>query len=162
MVASSIFYWDSEKPIADESANLDDNESSYPADNESIHLDDGSNKVCFDDLCLGVEIASTSQEISRGLMHREGLDEGKGVLFVFGSERRHGFWMKNMKFSIDMIWIGSDGRVVHIERSVPACREDPCPGYAPSEKAKYVLETRANFSAENGIDIGSMAAIYTP
>ena len=127
-----------------------------------VSPEDNSDRVCFDDLCLGVEIASTSQEISRGLMHREGLDEGKGVLFVFGSERRHGFWMKNMKFSVDMLWISADGRVVHVEHSVPACREDPCPGYAPSEKAKYVLETRANFSAENGIDIGSMAAIYTP
>jgi len=154
LVASSIFYWNSGKSIADESAHLDDNESSY--------LDDSSSKVCFkDDLCLGVEVVSSSQDISGGLMYREGLDEGRGMLFVFGSEGRHGFWMKNMKFSVDMIWIGSDGRVVHVERSVPVCGEGSCPGYAPAEKAKYVLETRANFSAENGVDAGSMAAIYT-
>ena len=127
----------------------------------SVSPADNSDRVCFDDLCLGVEVVSSSQDISRGLMYREGLDEGMGMLFIFGSESRHGFWMKNMKFSIDMIWIASDGRVVHVERSVPACGDGSCRGYAPSEKAKYVLETRANFSAENGIDIGSMAAIYT-
>lgn len=152
MVTLSIFYWDSERPSVDESTYLDDNESSYP---------DSSNKVCFNDLCLGVEVVSTPQEISRGLMYREGLDEGKAMLFVFASDARHGFWMKNMKFPIDMLWISAGARVVHIERSVPPCREDPCPGYAPSEEAKYVLETRANFTLENGIDVGSMAKIYT-
>jgi len=117
------------------------------------------NRVCFDDLCLGVEVVSSSQDIGRGLMYREGLDEGTGMLFVFGSESRHGFWMKNMEFSIDMIWIDDDGRVVHVEHSVPACGEGSCPGYAPVEKAKYVLETKANFSAENGIGAGSEAKI---
>jgi len=160
IVVSSIFYWDSEKPIVGGSIYLDNNESSYPADN-SVHPAENSDRVCFDELCLGVEVVSTPWEINRGLMYREGLDEGAGMLFVFGSERRHGFWMKNMKFSVDMIWIAGDGRVVHIEHSVPACGEGPCPGYAPAEKAKYVLETRANFSAENGIDVGSVAAVYT-
>ena len=127
----------------------------------SVSPADNSDRVCFDDLCLGVEVVSSSQDISRGLMYREGLDEGMGMLFVFGSEGRHGFWMKNMKFSIDMMWISGDGRVVHVEHSVPACGEGSCRGYASSENAKYVLETRANFGAENGIDVGSMAAIYT-
>lgn len=124
-------------------------------------VEQNSNRVCFDELCLGVEVVSTPWEINRGLMYRDGLEEGKGMLFVFGSERRRGFWMKNMEFSVDMIWIAGDGRVVHVERSVPPCREGPCPGYAPAEKAKYVLETRANFSAENGIDVGSEVSVYT-
>ena len=145
MVALSIFYWDSEKPIVD----------------ESTYLDDSSNRVCFDDLCLRVKVVSTPREISRGLMYRDSLEEGTGMLFILGTETRRGFWMKNMKFPIDVLWISSDGRVVHVEHSVPACREDPCPGYAPSEKAKYVLETRANFTAENGIGVGSEARIYT-
>lgn len=168
MVALSIFYRDSEKPIVDESTYLDEpsDRGSIPIDdpevNESSYPGEGSNRVCFkDDLCLEAEVVSSSQEISRGLMYREGLDEGKAMLFVFTSDARHGFWMKNMKFPIDMLWISADGEVVHIERSVPPCREDPCPGYASSEKAKYVLETRANFTLENGIDVGSMATIYT-
>jgi len=119
-----------------------------------------SAKVCFENnLCLEAEIVSTPEEKARGLMYRDGLEEGRGMLFPFDSESRHGFWMKNMRFPIDMIWISADGKVVHVERSVPPCREDPCTIYRPSEPAKYVFETRANFTAENGVDPGSEAEI---
>jgi len=64
---------------------LDTDNSVSPAD-ASIYPSDNSDRVCFDDLCLGVEVVSTPEEIARGLMYREGLDEGRGMLFVFGSE----------------------------------------------------------------------------
>jgi len=120
-----------------------------------------SARVCLKDLCLDVEIASTPEEKARGLMYRDSLEDGKGILFLFDSESRHGFWMKNMKFPIDMIWVNSDREIVYIERSVPPCREEPCTVYRPSGKAKYVLETRANFTGDNGIGVGTGVRIYT-
>jgi len=165
VIAAVFFFQDSLNwgPIVGMAVSPEDNPLSPEATRGFARheVEQNSDRVCFNDLCLVVEVVSSSQEIVRGLMYREGLDEGKGMLFIFGSEARHGFWMKNMKFPIDMLWISADTRVVHIERSVPPCREDPCPSYAPSEKAKYVLETRANFTLEKGIDVGSEALIYT-
>ena len=122
-----------------------------------FHVDnsDGISGVCFaGKQCIEVEIMDEPRERARGLMYRESLDEDKGMLFIFPEEGDYGFWMKNMQFPIDIIWINS-GKIVHIERDVPPCESEPCATYTPKKKAKYVLEVVANFTLENGIDPGS-------
>jgi uncharacterized membrane protein (UPF0127 family) len=92
---------------------------------------------------ITAELALTDQERMQGLMFRTGLSEDQGMLFVFAEERIYPFWMKNMKFAIDIIWLDSQKRIVHIERSVPPCKKEPCPSYSPDLSALYVLELRA-------------------
>ncbi len=146
VAALLAFYKDGENFVADEFI--------YSARNFS--------HVCFkDDTCLRVEIASTPEDRVKGLMHRKGLGRGEGMLFIFDTNTRHGFWMKNMEFPIDILWISRKGKVVHIEHSVPPCRNDPCIVYIPPEKAVYVLETRANFTLEKDIEVGSWVGVYT-
>lgn len=97
------------------------------------------------------ELAVTEAQRQRGLMFRDELSENQAMLFVFETEGLYPFWMKNMKFPIDILWLDKDRKIVHIEAEVPACPRDPCPSYAPSQVAQYVLELRAGWAKRHGL-----------
>ena len=105
---------------------------------------------------VAVEIADTDAARAQGLSGREGLQDGHGMLFVFGAPGRYGFWMKDMKFTIDIIWILGD-RVAGIAEHIA-----PEPGksiftltnYYPPETADKVLELGAGAARANGIAVG--------
>ncbi len=119
-----------------------------PIPENAVILEDGT--------VISLEIARTDAEQMRGLMYREGIGENEGMLFVFERERRYEFWMKNVKFPIDMLWLDSGFKVVHIERGVPPCSAEPCPRYAPTNPGKYVLELKANLTRKRGIAVGDV------
>ncbi|MGB3921718.1 MAG: DUF192 domain-containing protein [Minisyncoccia bacterium] len=101
-----------------------------------------------------VEIADTDLERSQGLSGREGLLPNHGMLFVFDAPGYHAFWMKDMKFPIDIIWINADSKVVWIEKNLSP---ETYPNlFRPKEPAKYVLEVPAGFAEEHGVVIGSV------
>ncbi len=119
-----------------------------PLPENAVILEDGT--------VISLEIARTDAEQMRGLMYREGIGENEGMLFVFDRERRYEFWMKNVKFPIDMLWLDSGFKVVHIEMDVPPCSAEPCPLYGPRKPARYVLELKANLSEKLGIGVGDV------
>jgi uncharacterized membrane protein (UPF0127 family) len=72
-----------------------------------------------------VEMARTDEELSRGLMYRRELPEGRGMLFDFRQDRPVGMWMKNTYISLDMLFIRSDGTIIKIaERTKPHSLEN--------------------------------------
>lgn len=87
-------------------------------------------------------------------MHREKLDPGQGMLFVFEKEAVYPFWMKNMTFAIDILWIDANKKIVHVASRIPPCREDPCPVYSPHVEARYVLEIPAGDAQKQGLVVG--------
>ncbi len=89
------------------------------------------------------ELAATDEERQIGLMFRERIDPEEGMLFVFQDESYHAFWMKNMRVSLDILWLDREKRIVHIEREVPPCKKEPCPSLAPGLPARFVLELKA-------------------
>ena len=89
------------------------------------------------------ELADTPQKRSQGLMFRERLAPDAGMLFRFEDAGEWSFWMKNTKVALDILWIGPDKKIVHIEENVPICPKDPCPEYKPSKDALYALELPA-------------------
>ncbi|MDE2027524.1 MAG: DUF192 domain-containing protein [Candidatus Omnitrophica bacterium] len=103
-------------------------------------------QVCHDHDCVSVEVVSKQVDMERGLMYRTGLAPKAGMLFIFASEGRQSFWMQNMRFNLDILWIDSRRRIVYIGRGIPACRTDSCPVYTPDEPARYVLEVNSGFS----------------
>ena len=114
-----------------------------------------SNKICIEDkTCFVVEIADDSEEMTRGLSGRESLDENEGMLFIFQKEITPSFWMKNMKFSIDIIWINEEKTVIKIDRNLNPCFGYGCPIFSPSQPAKYVLEINSNSSLQHDISEG--------
>src|ERR1019366_7888679 len=63
---------------------------------------------------FSVEMATTEEEKTTGLMYRKELPDGKGMLFDFSPEQQVSMWMKNTYISLDMIFIRADGRILRI------------------------------------------------
>ncbi len=115
-------------------------------------------QVCFrQDVCLRVEVADTDAERQKGLMFRRSLPSNSGMLFVFPQEGIWGFWMKNTRIPLDIIWMDSSGRVVGIARNVaPSDLQQP-PVFKNDRAAKYVLEANAGFVDRYKITVGDRA-----
>lgn len=116
-------------------------------------------QVCIRDACVACEIASSPEDRALGLMYRERLDPGSGMLFVFEKSGRYGFWMKNMRFPLDMIWITSDLQIAAINENVPACGEGNCPSIGPGTDVRYVLEVEAGFAKKHALAAGDIVTI---
>ena len=119
----------------------------------------GNRDVVFlkDGTEIALEIMRTNEEHKRGLMGREGIGENEGMLFFSKRDYAAGqnlFWMKHMKFPIDMIWLDKNFKIVYIERDVPPCNTKDCPLYGPQVVSRHVLELKANSSAKHGMVIG--------
>lgn len=108
-----------------------------------------------------VEIADTPALRAQGLSGRKGLAEGRGMLFVFQYPGRYGFWMKDMLFPIDIVWISGDGTVVHVEREViPETYSKSVPQtFINTPDAKYVLELAVGQSEKFGLFLGTKVKI---
>ena len=106
-----------------------------------------------------VEIADEPHELNQGLMFRENLESNRGMFFVFDDERILSFWMKNTLIPLDMLFIGTDFRIVDIKENIPPCKEDPCPSYPSKKPAKYVLEVNAGFTLKNDIKIDDQVSL---
>lgn len=101
-----------------------------------------------------VEIARTDEERNLGLSGRETLPEGRGLFFIFNIPGKYGFWMKDMNFPIDIIWIDESWRVIGVERDI---NPETFPKiFYPVRAIKYVLELPAGTAKEKGIDDGSI------
>lgn len=103
---------------------------------------------------LDLDIADTEPLRRLGLGGRDALSDNAGMLFVFPTSDRHGFWMKGMRFPLDIIWI-SDGTVVDIVTLSPPYPGLPIPpSHTPKADADLVLELNAGKAAELGIREG--------
>ncbi len=98
------------------------------------------------------EIADTLYKRTKGLSGREALDKNRGMFFVFDSPGIYGFWMRNMKFPIDIIWIKSGEVIGFVERAEPASQNASV--YYPPEAVDNVLEVFAGAVGEFNIKIG--------
>lgn len=111
---------------------------------------------------LKLTIANTPESREQGLSGLTGLPENHGLLFVFDTPGDYGIWMKDMNFSIDILWLSKDFKVVHIEDRVS-------PGtyptvFYPDEPAQYVLEANAGWAESAGIVTGDTLNVlsYNP
>lgn len=102
-------------------------------------------------------IASTHEQKVKGLSGLEKLDENEGMLFLFNEPSKQGFWMNEMNFPIDIIWLDSKGSVSHIEKSLQPCKPFvACPVYNPQVDTLYVIELKSGFSNDHSIKNGMM------
>ena len=117
--------------------------------------------VRIDGATLSVEIASTTLERMNGLSFRPSLGADDGMLFLFGSPAIQNFWMKDMNFPLDMIWIASGTVVGFVQDAVPQ------PGaalwslkiYSSPDGTDKVLEVNAGMVAQYNIKIGDTVEI---
>ncbi len=108
------------------------------------------------------EVVDTPASRAQGLSGRPSLAEDEGMLFVFDHSGKYGFWMKDMLFPIDMIWINEDQVVVHIERNATPSSyfvTNPPQTYVNTPDAKYVLEINSGASEKYGVYLGTKVKI---
>ena len=105
-----------------------------------------------------VELAVTPPQRQQGLSGREALPAGAGMLFIFEGERYLSFWMPDMHFPLDMVWINAGCEVVDVTLNapipLPGQSPDDLPRFSPSSPAQYVLEINAGEFEAAGISRG--------
>lgn len=116
----------------------------------------GSARPCLGTLQNNCEVryetAATTAEHQRGLSGRSGLPFNSGILFVFNDEREHCFWMKDMKFSIDIVWLDKSRNIVHMaENAAPSSYPD---SFCPDKPSKFVVEVSSGRASELGWSVG--------
>jgi uncharacterized protein len=103
------------------------------------------------------EIANTDESRKQGLSKRSSLAPEHGMLFVFPKDGNWGIWMKDMHFSIDIIWADAAGKVVALNASVSP--ETYPAVFYPHNYTRYVLEVPAGFVIAHGITVGSTMSL---
>lgn len=103
-----------------------------------------------------VEIADNDEERARGLMFRESMDEGRGMLFIHDRQQPLAYWMKNTKIPLDILYFDSKKHLVSQQRDVPPCSlGNRCPPYPSDAPALYVLELNAGEAAKLKLEDGA-------
>ena len=103
------------------------------------------------------EVAADEKSRERGLSGRTSLAEGRGMLFVYPDRLVRTFWMKGMRFPIDIVWI-TRGKVTGVERNAPV-PVGSVPVYSSGVPADHVLEVPAGWAGRHGADRGSRVTI---
>ena len=116
-----------------------------------------TNTVLVGDVSVPIEL---STDPAKGLSGRGSLNPGTGMFFIMADARD--FWMKDMQFPLDIIWINDKREVVDISENLPIPISSNIPFYSPKEPATYVLEINGGEAKALGINIGDAVEINIP
>ena len=107
-----------------------------------------------------VELAVTLEQRSQGLSGRDSLPSGTGMLFIYEADAAHTFWMKDMRFPLDFVWISGECLVVDVTAGAPPPEPGQSsadlPRYSPSGPVRYILEINAGEAETANIEAGDM------
>jgi uncharacterized membrane protein (UPF0127 family) len=129
-------------PIRDGLATAHGSPMILAVDPSPLVVETSSGKQTF-----SIEIADEDHERAAGLMFRTEMDDNRGMLFEFEQTRRLAFWMKNTPMSLDLVFIGEDGRVVAVLQGEPFSTTS----IGPEAPARFVLELKAGTAQKAGI-----------
>ena len=115
----------------------------------------GLQSLKIGDDSLQISFAKTIEEKKAGLCCRDSLPEDQGMLFMYDTPGVHQFWMKNTRIPLDMYWLDSEKKIIHIEHNVMP--ETYPKTFGPNQPALYVLETNAGYAKMHNIKIGDKA-----
>jgi len=133
------------KPVENESVTTNVINPVYRKDGELQFRDQKDNLL----VTISVEIADNEVKRIQGLMYRDSLPAMSGMFFMFETEELQSFWMKNTRFSLDIIYINAERKVVSISRNAKPYSLESLPSSAP---AMYVVEVPAGFASKYNIN----------
>lgn len=106
---------------------------------------------------IKVEIADTPDKRIKGLSGRESIASDSGMLFIFQKPDKYEFWMKDMRFALDFIWINGNS-VMDLLKNIPPPAPDQSidtiPHYAPVNDVDKVLEVSSGYIDTHHISVG--------
>ena len=117
--------------------------------------------VSIKDTQLQATFAITDSQRTRGLSGAPILTGNQAKVFVFDDENTWSIWMKDMNGPIDIVWLDTSKKVVHIVSEAQPSSY-PKTIFTPPTKSKYVIETTSGLMARSGIVVGDQATFDTP
>ena len=114
-------------------------------------------QVTFGSTTVDVLLAITDAEKEKGLSNHAPLEPNQGMLFIFPFSCQNSFWMKDMRFPLDIIWLDEQCRIVHIEKNLSPKTYPKI--YTPVEMSRYVLEVNSGFSQKNNLNMGNSCVL---
>jgi len=118
----------------------------------ALTLHNTAHRLTFGGRSFSYETAVTQQQQELGLSYRRNLAKNAAMLFVFPKPAIECFWMKDMNFPLDMIWLDANKRVVHIEQNAPPSSYPN--SFCPIIPSQYVIEVNAGTISATGLKIG--------
>lgn len=124
-----------------------------PVSNCYVNVNLENTTIRADEVTFQAEVAKNSVDQQQGLSARDCLDENRAMLFSYDNPGNYCFWMKDMSFAIDMIWLDADKKVVTIKSD--AKNADYPETYCPEKPAQYVIEVNAGVAQNHSWQIGT-------
>lgn len=115
-------------------------------------------KLRIGDTQIIAEIADSDEEIAGGLSGRSSLSSSSGMYFILGERRVAKFWMRNMNFPLDIIWIRNE-KIVGIDKNAKVPTESGVPTYTSPGPITHVIEVNAGFSNKHKIQVGDSVVV---
>ncbi len=136
----------------------------YPVTFNAMRLSNGVNSakpvtLLINGKTITVEIADQAAEQIKGLSERKALDADSGMLFVYPDKKFRSFWMKDMNFPLDIIWL-DDNTVVGLEKNLAPAGSLPSKSYESPLPVNYILEVNAGFTDKYAIKIGDKVKFF--
>ena len=109
-------------------------------------------EIIIGNVAVKIEVATSPTEKQKGLSGRNFMRKNSGMLFIFSQPDFYPFWMKDMEFPIDIIWLDENLQIINIEKNITP---DTFPKkFIPRLPAKYALEINAGWSDKNKVKEG--------
>ena len=112
-------------------------------------------EIKIGDAIFQIEIADSFLKRQKGLSGRKSLKENEGMLFILPIAANYGFWMRDMNFPIDIIWIKND-KIIGISENLASEGSKPLKIYYPPSSIDKALEVSAGVVSAKNIEIGDM------
>jgi uncharacterized membrane protein (UPF0127 family) len=112
-----------------------------------------------DGTVIHAEVLTNRIDMGRGMMFRDSLPEGQGMLFIHGTPDKYSYWMYQVKVPLDIIWMDANGVVVEISENTPPCPSKSardCPNYGGNKDSLVVLELPGGYGRKHGVAVGEV------
>ena len=105
---------------------------------------------------IRAEVMIKNDEMARGMMYRDSLPKGRGMLFINTKSAPYRYWMHDVKIPLDIIFMDEARKIVEISADTPPCTSDPkeCPVYGGHHDEQFVLELGAGEARRLGLQTG--------
>jgi len=119
------------------------------------YLQRGFARIVFRQDTVWAEVVYTADERRRGLMDRDDLEYGRGMLFVYDEERVRRFWMKDTRLELDIAYLNRYLRIVDIQQMNPESTDS----YVSAKPAMYALEVGRGWFLDHDVQVGDFAQV---
>ena len=95
-------------------------------------------------------------DMQKGMMFRDSLPRGRGMLFIHDKPGAYQYWMYQVRIPLDIVWMDTSHRIAEISADTPPCKTKAslCPTYGGHQTAQFVLELGGGEAKRLGLSVG--------